>query len=80
MTTMKSQPRTAARRFRWSQTQPWRSVFKEPTSTSIALLILTDRRRNYLNEAPSIPTHVNDRRNQSRCPHAKSPRAAIKSP
>jgi hypothetical protein len=80
MTTLKSQLRTAARRFGWSQTRHGGARSKWAASTSIALPILTDRRRRHLNEAPLIPTHANDPRNQARAPHLKSPPAAVKSP
>jgi hypothetical protein len=78
--TPKPQRRRLPRRFRWLQTRHDGPCSKWATSTSIALPILAGRRRRHLNEAPLIPTNANDRRNQARAPHLKSPPAAVKSP
>ena len=79
-TTPEPQRRSPARYFRWSQARHGSARSNRPPHPQSPHRSSPFDPHRHLNDAPFISTQVNHRRNQSRCPHAKSPPAAIKSP
>jgi hypothetical protein len=79
-TTMKSQHHNAACRVRWFPSRHGGACANGPRRQPSPCRSPPFDAGARLNDAPMIRAQVNDRRNQSRYPHPKSPRAALKSP
>ena len=77
-TTSRPLCRSAARCSRWSQARHGGARSNQPRRPKMPYQSSSLDVDRYLTEAPVIRTHINHRRNQSRCPHPKSSPAAIK--